>query len=256
MNDLTVSLAGLIFYSPTPTALVAFYRDVLGVPLEEEEHGTVGPHFEGSLAGVHFAVWGEERHMSGPLVPVFRVRDLEGAAARLVRAGARQLHKPIDLGDGKHVAGFLDPDHRPLRLLYIDGAPVTAEKGEHPIGTRAVSAIVFTSPDPTRAADFFEAGLGLRFSLSDHPGAPVHHEARLGRTRFAILPGGAAAGGASGVRGAVAPTFAVADLDDLTATLHRRGVDATRTLTVGGGRRLASFRDPDANPFHAIEIRA
>lgn len=251
MNDLTVSLAGLIFYSPAPTSLVAFYRDVLGVPLAEEEHGTVGPHFEGSLAGVHFAVWGEERHMSGPLVPVFRVRDLEGAAARLARAGARQLHKPIDLGDGKHVVGFLDPDQRPLRLIHIDGAPATVENGEHPVGTRAVSAIVFTSPDPTRAADFFEAGLGLRFSLSDHPGAPVHHEARLGRTRFAILPGG----GASPARGAVAPTFVVSDLDDLTATLHRRGVNATQTLTVGGGRRLASFADPDANPFHAIEIR-
>ncbi|MFO0616924.1 MAG: VOC family protein [Polyangiaceae bacterium] len=248
MNDLTISLAGLIFYSPTPDALVAFYRDALAVPLAPAEHGTVGPHFEGSCGGVHVAVWGEERHMSGPLVPVFRTRSLDEGAARVVEAGARQLHKAIDLGEGKRVAGFLDPDGRPLRLIEID-APIEGVDGEHPRGARAVSAVVFASRDGERTAAFFERGLGVRFTRGDHAGDP-HHEARLGRVRLAIVQGSPEG------PGAVAPTFLADDLDALTASLHRWGVDATRTISLGPTKRLASFRDPDRNAFHAIEVRA
>jgi predicted enzyme related to lactoylglutathione lyase len=250
MNDL-LSFAGLVFYSPRPIELVAFYRDALGLPIEPAEHGTVGPHFEGSVGGTHVAFWGEERHMSGPLVPVFRTRDVNASGARLVDAGARQIHKPIDLGEGKRVAGFFAPDGRPIRLIEISDAPVDARsEHERPRGAvaSAVSAVVFASRDQAATAAFFERGLGLRFSKSDHGGTRDHHEAKLGPTRFAIVDG------ASEGRGAVAPTFLVGDLDGLAASLQGRGVEVTSRLQIAPNRRLASFVDRDGNPFHAIQV--
>lgn len=246
------SLAALVFYSPAVAPLVAFYRDVLGVPLASAEHGDVGPHFEGSLGGVHVAMWGEERHMSGPVVPVFRARGLAAAGARLVTAGARSLHGPVELGDGKRVAGFLDPEGRPLRLIEIRSgdAPPRAARAPSPAHASAVSAVVLTSPTPGSLAAFLEQGLGVRFRASDHAGTPDHFEARLGDVRFAILQGAAAP------RGAVAPTLLVGDLDAAVAALHRRGVEATSSLVLGPKKRLASFLDPDRNPFHLVEVRA
>lgn len=117
---MTQSLAGMILYSPDPEKLCAFYRHAIGIPLAPADHGTVGEHVEGMLAGVHFAVWPERAgHGAGPLVPVFRVADLDAAGSAVEAAGGKRLHKVIDLGDGKRVSGFRDPDGRALRLIHL-----------------------------------------------------------------------------------------------------------------------------------------
>src|SRR5690349_9593045 len=120
MNAHAESLAGIIMYSPDPDRLIAFYRDQLGVPLAPAEHGTVGGHFEGRLGGVHFAVWdAKQGHASAPLVTTFRVANVGAASEALLTAGATRSHKVIDLGEGKRIVGFVDPDGRPFRLIEI-----------------------------------------------------------------------------------------------------------------------------------------
>jgi len=49
-------LSAILIYSRNPERLAEFYRDVLGVPLEEEKHGTGPVHYGCELGDVHFAI--------------------------------------------------------------------------------------------------------------------------------------------------------------------------------------------------------
>ena len=118
MKTLAQSLAGLVMYSPEPQALAQFYRDALGVPLETARHGHLGDHSEGLLGGTHIAIWdAKQGHGAAPLVPVFRVGRIADVEAGLLAAGGTAAHRVIDLGEGKRVAGYADPDGRHFRLI-------------------------------------------------------------------------------------------------------------------------------------------
>jgi predicted enzyme related to lactoylglutathione lyase len=106
-------------HSDDPVRLAAFYRDVLGLPLEPHQHGTLGQHFEGGVAGVHFAVWKASARVGGPFVPVFRVANLDAELARLGALGVKSLHRPLDLGEAKRVVTFEDPDSNGFRLIEL-----------------------------------------------------------------------------------------------------------------------------------------
>lgn len=253
MNHPIRSLAGLVYYSPRPQALAAFYRDALGVPLAVAEHGTVGPHHEGLLDGVHLAVWDAASGHGGDarVVPVFRVDDVRGAHDELVAAGVARRHKLIELGEGKRVVGFADDDGRAFRLIELDELAPPSTDAAPTDAVASVSALVFFSPDPARLASFTAAHLGLVFRKHGHGDADAHHEARLGETRFAILP---EASPDSGRLGAY-PTFLVRQLDAFMARLAAASTPVEGTvLALGGGKRLAAFRDPDGNPFHLIDL--
>lgn len=118
----TSKLAGLVYYSPSPKALADFYREALGVALSPAVHGTVGEHIEGLLGDVHIAIWDQRQgHGVSPLVTSFRCGALEQVSDSAVRMGAKQLHRPLDLGDGKRVVTLLDPDGRAFRLITFAG---------------------------------------------------------------------------------------------------------------------------------------
>ena len=119
MNAHAISLSALTMHSDAPARLATFYRDVVGLPLAIHQHGSVGDHYEGGLQGVHIAVWKASERVGGPFVPVFRVADLTQAAAALERARVGALHKRMDLGEGKHVITFRDPDGNAFRLIEI-----------------------------------------------------------------------------------------------------------------------------------------
>ncbi|WP_341675893.1 VOC family protein [Niveibacterium sp. SC-1] len=113
-----LAVAGLVLYSPQPERLVSFYRDALGVPLEAADHGGMGGHHEAILGGTHLAIWSARKgHASASIVPTLRVMSLRDAEACLLAAGATLMHRPINLGEGKRVAGFADPDGRAFRLI-------------------------------------------------------------------------------------------------------------------------------------------
>jgi hypothetical protein len=50
-------------------------------------------------------------------VPTFKVRSIRDAEPGLLAAGASVAHRTIGLGEGKRVAGYLDPDQRHFRLI-------------------------------------------------------------------------------------------------------------------------------------------
>jgi len=114
-----ISFSALTMHSVDPARLSQFYRDIIGLPLTPHAHGTVGDHHEGDLGDVHLAVWKASRRAGGPFVPVFRVDDLDAWLLHLQRAGVPNLHKPLDLGEGKRVVTFTDPDHNAFRLIEL-----------------------------------------------------------------------------------------------------------------------------------------
>jgi predicted enzyme related to lactoylglutathione lyase len=116
----TANVAGLVLYSPAPQALAAFYERVLGCNLAAVNHGNMGQHFEGLLNGVHIAICDSKRgHATASLVPTFKVPSIRDAEPGLLAAGASIAHRTIELGEGKRVAGYLDPDQRHFRLIEI-----------------------------------------------------------------------------------------------------------------------------------------
>ena len=112
------SLAGLVLHSEEPDRLARFYRESLGLPLAPAEHGTVGLHYEGMVGRTHLALW-KRTAPFGVLVPVFRVDDIDGVAAELRGRGVPAMHKTLDIGDGKRVATFTDPDGNAFRVIQL-----------------------------------------------------------------------------------------------------------------------------------------
>jgi hypothetical protein len=128
------ALSGLILYSPNPEQLAAFYRENIGIPFQPETHGgAIKPHNEALWNNMHFAIWGvSEVHapdsaaakLRNAMVPSFVVDDVAAYAAWLKGRGVPSLGKLIDLGEGKLLGTFLDPDGNQFRIIQL--RPVAA----------------------------------------------------------------------------------------------------------------------------------
>lgn len=116
-------LSALVQYSPNAKNLAQFYREILGIPLEQTSHGDVGEHYETFYKRTHYAIWQEEERQAAnsqnTIVPTFLVRDIQGYVGLLSERGIKILHPIKDIGEGKKVVTILDPDGNRLRLIEI-----------------------------------------------------------------------------------------------------------------------------------------
>jgi predicted enzyme related to lactoylglutathione lyase len=114
-------LSAIVFISSDPARLADFYKTHLGIPLEHESHGPMKDHIEGWLGDVHVAVLkgrGPAEGVGG-VAPTFRVQDLDAFVASLAAAGASPIRKIANLGEGKRLASFRDPDGNTFSLLEM-----------------------------------------------------------------------------------------------------------------------------------------
>jgi predicted enzyme related to lactoylglutathione lyase len=122
-------LAGLILYSPEPQRLADFYREALGIPFATSTHGgAIKAHNEALWNNTHFAIWGVSEHhapdgassqLRNAMVPTFVVEDIDAYAQWLKGRDVPTVGKLIDLGEGKRVGAFLDPDGNQFRLIQL-----------------------------------------------------------------------------------------------------------------------------------------
>jgi catechol 2,3-dioxygenase-like lactoylglutathione lyase family enzyme len=96
-------LSAVLIVSPNPKRLAEFYRDVVGVPLEEERHGDARPHWGCTLGEIHFAIhpvdaFPDRRCGVGSVKLAFTVFDIKGFARRLEERGTPLLYRPRDTG--------------------------------------------------------------------------------------------------------------------------------------------------------------
>lgn len=114
-------VSAILLISPNAKALAQFYKDGLGLPLEEEVHEGVPLHYACELGGVHFAIhpaegWpGVATHNAQSPVVALRTSDARAVARRLAAIGFPAAG-PFDHGFA-HVVTFRDPDGNHIEIL-------------------------------------------------------------------------------------------------------------------------------------------
>ena len=110
----------MILYANDLERTVHFYRE-LGLPLEEEDHGSGPLHYALDLGGAHIAVFAGKpgqapaRGAAGGAVLGFQVDSLEESFARAKAAGASVILEPQKVSWGARCL-IGDPDGRVVEL--------------------------------------------------------------------------------------------------------------------------------------------
>lgn len=114
-------VSAILLISPDAAALCRFYRDTLGLPLQDEVHEGVPLHYACDLGGVHFAIHPAQgwpgvatRNAQSPVIAL-RTWDAKAVAERLRTAGFRNVG-PYDHGFAQAVV-FRDPDGNAVEVL-------------------------------------------------------------------------------------------------------------------------------------------
>lgn len=133
MSTTGVEIRGVDFVTiPTDdfARAVAFYRDVLGLPLTARYGQMPGAEFQAgnlTLAVMEAKAFGQEfRPNAMPIA--LRVDDVGEARAALVAAGVEFVTETFDSGVC-HQAIFLDPDGNPLDLHHRYAPPAPRPPG-------------------------------------------------------------------------------------------------------------------------------
>jgi catechol 2,3-dioxygenase-like lactoylglutathione lyase family enzyme len=117
------SICGVIITTDQLDRLVEFYRDLLGLPLEKEEHGDLEVHYGLDLGQVHFAIhpladFGETVTGNATTKIAFTVDALSAYVTKLVAHGYQPVYGPRDEGFGP-VAAFRDPAGNLIELVEL-----------------------------------------------------------------------------------------------------------------------------------------
>jgi predicted enzyme related to lactoylglutathione lyase len=96
-------LSAVLMVSEHPKRLAEFYRDVVGIPLEAEQHGRSHPHWGCTLGDIHFAIhpiatFPDRRSGVGSVKLAFTVFDIHALARCLESRGVPLLYPPRDVG--------------------------------------------------------------------------------------------------------------------------------------------------------------
>jgi catechol 2,3-dioxygenase-like lactoylglutathione lyase family enzyme len=117
-------LSGIIVVSAEPARLAGFYRDLLGVPLVEEQHGDTEPHWGCELGDVHFAIHPEADYPGealgvGAVKVAFMVFEMDRLVARLAERGVGLLYPPAAFGESSRITAVRDPDGNTVELTEL-----------------------------------------------------------------------------------------------------------------------------------------
>ena len=117
------ALSAVLLVSENPKRLAELYRDVLEVPLEDEQHEGTLPHWGCTLGEVHFAIhpiedFPDAKSGVGAVKLAFTVFEMRALAARLQEKGVSLLYPPRD--EGFFIsAALLDPDGNFVELTEL-----------------------------------------------------------------------------------------------------------------------------------------
>jgi catechol 2,3-dioxygenase-like lactoylglutathione lyase family enzyme len=117
------SIGALLLISDHAEQLAAFYRDALGMPVEEERHDDVPLHYGCEIGGTHFAIHPSAGWPGAPApnaqspVIVFHTDDVDAAYERLVAHGVAAT-PPFDHGFAVLTA-FRDLDGNNVQVMRV-----------------------------------------------------------------------------------------------------------------------------------------
>jgi len=114
-------VSAILLISPNASELARFYRDALGLPLENEAHDGVPLHYACELGSVHFAIHPAEgwpgvptRDAQSPVIAL-RTANAKAVVERLAAHGFKAVG-PHDHGFAQVVV-FRDPDGNHVEIL-------------------------------------------------------------------------------------------------------------------------------------------
>lgn len=114
-------VSAILLISPDAKALAEFYKNGLGLPLEDEVHEGIPLHYACELDGVHFAIHPAEgwpgvatRDAQSPVIAL-RTSDVRAVKRRLAEIGVA-APGPYDHGFAWALA-FRDPDGNHIEIL-------------------------------------------------------------------------------------------------------------------------------------------
>ncbi len=123
MEMKTEFLSAVLLISKNPERLAAFYRDVVGLPIEEEDHGESEKHYGCELGDLHFAIHPIENfkgtgHGTGSIKIAFTVFDIESFVKSIQEKGLKVEYAPRDVGFAKMTA-LTDPDGNYIEFTQL-----------------------------------------------------------------------------------------------------------------------------------------
>ena len=116
-------LSAILLISKKHDQLAAFYKDVIGLPLVEEQHGETLKHYGCELGDLHFAIhppenFSDKNNGSGSVKLAFTVFDLNSFVQRVESTGHKFEYKPKDLGFSVMTA-IHDPDGNYIEFTQL-----------------------------------------------------------------------------------------------------------------------------------------
>jgi len=144
-------LAYTVVYVNDMERSTAFYRDVLGIPVDYAVDGRTRFKSNGAVLVLHPKLEYQKPQPIGSAVHItFRVRDLDTVYQMLATKSAKFVAPPAKVAFGKH-ATLLDPDGNPIDLI----------EWQAPMEARAVSDQTIVNDILSRAPEAMEV-------LEDH----------------------------------------------------------------------------------------
>ncbi len=114
----TRRIDAILIDSPNAKLLVEFYRGIVGLPLEAEQHGGSDVHWGCFIEGIHFAIH-QEVHVdissTSRFSISFEVHNVDETVSDLRRRGVEITLDPHDRSFGR-LASIRDPDGNTVYL--------------------------------------------------------------------------------------------------------------------------------------------
>ncbi len=116
-------LSAILLISKNHDKLAQFYKEVVGLPLEPEEHGETLKHYGCELGDLHFAIHPPENFSDknigmGSVKLAFTVFDMNAFVKRVESKGHKFEYEPKDLGFSIMTA-MHDPDGNYIEFTQL-----------------------------------------------------------------------------------------------------------------------------------------
>jgi catechol 2,3-dioxygenase-like lactoylglutathione lyase family enzyme len=116
-------LSAVLLTSKAPAQLAKFYKEVLNLPLEDEQHGETEKHYGCELGDLHFAIhpaenFGNSESGVGSVKIAFEVFDMEAFVARMKELEIDLLYPPRSMGP-MLITAIKDPDGNLIEFTQL-----------------------------------------------------------------------------------------------------------------------------------------